>query len=521
MLTALWLTLAGMAWAADPVTAGNYKFSLVMQGQQPTLWLVKLESKDGKVTGQVVANHAKVPGAKLAEATIKDGVLRLNMDLKLDQPVRVSFEGKLPAEGKKIYGVFVQGAEMVPAQLELTTLTSLDNFEVSKDVLAQSTSGPEIFDAAMLVLSQAAAKKAKIEDVRNWANKAYKASEQYGTPWQREMALRMAKALAQSEEFAPVAVQYARQAERMLQLGDKVAIQQRTLNLLATALTKAGKADEAKEISAKLDKLSQEAVTPAKFAGRKGKSERVAVVELFTGAECPPCVAADLAFDALAKTFNAKDVVLLQYHLHIPGPDPLTNQDSVARRQYYRDDVDGTPKILFNGKLQDFEGGGFDEAQERYDEYVGALTPLLEKPAPVKLKASATQKGAKINISAEVAELAEPGDKVRLRLALVEEEVNYKGGNRLPHHHSVVRALPGGAAGLALKDKTGKQSVTVDLDDLRKKLNGYLDEAAKDMGDFPNKERPLELKKLKVVAFVQNDATKEILQAIQVPVVVE
>src|SRR5262249_34687999 len=153
------------------------------------------------------------------------------------------------------------------------------------------------------------------------------------------------------------------------------------LNLLANALTKAGKADEAKEISAKLDKLSLEAVSPVKFAGRKGKSERVAVVELFTGAECPPCVAADLAFDALGKTFNAKDVVLLQYHLHIPGPDPLTNPDSVARRGYYRDDIDGTPKILFNGKLQDFEGGGFDEAQERYDEYVGALTPLLEKAA--------------------------------------------------------------------------------------------------------------------------------------------
>src|SRR4029077_13968139 len=121
---------------------------------------------------------------------------------------------------------------------------------------------------------------------------------------------------------------------------------------------------------------------------------------------------------------------------------------------------------------------------------------------------------------AEASELAEPGDKVRLRLALVEEQVNYKGGNRLPHHHSVVRALPGGAAGLALKEKTGKQSVTVDLDDLRKKLNGYLDEAAKDL-DFPNKDRPMELKKLRLVAFVQNDSTKEILQAVQADVVPE
>src|SRR5262249_53493204 len=121
----------------------------------------------------------------------------------------------------------------------------------------------------------------------------------------------------------------------------------------------------------------------------------------------------------------------------------------------------------------------------------------------------------------EATDVAEPGEKVRLRLALIEEEVNYKGGNKLAHHHYVVRALPGGAAGLALKAKTGKQSVTVDLDDLRKKLTSYLDEAAKDLGAFPSKDRPMELKKLRVVAFIQDDANKEILQAVQADVVPE
>ena len=36
-----------------------------------------------------------------------------------------------------------------------------------------------------------------------------------------------------------------------------------------------------------------------------------------------------------------------------------------------------------------------------------------------------------------------PGEKVRLRLALVEDWVRYKGTNGLQYHHRVVRALPG------------------------------------------------------------------------------
>lgn len=122
---------------------------------------------------------------------------------------------------------------------------------------------------------------------------------------------------------------------------------------------------------------------------------------------------------------------------------------------------------------------------------------------------------------AEASELDEPSERIFLRLALVEDQVNYRGGNRLPHHHAVVRALPGGPTGLVMKEKSVKQSATVDLDDLRKKLTSYLDEAAKDLGEFPSKDRPMDLKKLRLVAFVQNDATKEILQAVQVDVVPE
>jgi hypothetical protein len=57
----------------------------------------------------------------------------------------------------------------------------------------------------------------------------------------------------------------------------------------------------------------------------------------------------------------------------------------------------------------------------------------------------------------------------------------------------------------------------VNLDDLKKKLVKYLDNFA-ETRPFPYTERPLDFKHLKVVALVQDDETKEILQVTQVDV---
>jgi hypothetical protein len=231
-------------------------------------------------------------------------------------------------------------------------------------------------------------------------------------------------------------------------------------------------------------------------------------------------VAADLAFDAVEKTYRPSEVVLLQYHLHIPGPDPLTNKDTEARQMYYDEQIEGTPTAFFNGKPAAPGGGGLEDAQGKYKEYRAVIDPLLETSAKAKVQANAVRKGNRIDISAEVTDVEQQGDKVRLRLALVEDQVRYTGGNNLRFHHRVVRAMPGGVEGLALKEKSGKQSVTVNLDELRKSLSAYLDAYA-ERKSFPNDQRPMDFKNLSVVAFVQNDETKEILQAVQVEVRVD
>lgn len=522
LLAAAVLALAGIerATAAD-APAGNWKLAFLNDGRMAPLWLVSFEKKDDKWAGSVLGTSEGVPpGATIENLAVKEDTIRFVVRF---QRRDLSFEGRVPKEaGKKLLGSISLGGQMVPAQLEPTKLATFDSFESNKEIVAKGEAIPELFNAALDLLRHAADKKATPEEVRGWANKAFTAAEVYGPRWQREIALRIASVLS-DESFGPVALEYARKARRLAEGDDDFNAQLRVLNMLAAALTKAKKDDEAKEIEAEADALYLKKMPPfkpEKFEGRKKKSDRGVLVELFTGAQCPPCVAADLAFDAVEKTYAPADVILLQYHLHIPGPDPLTNEDNVSRSRYYDDEVEGTPTVLFNGKLGAGGGGAVDDAKDKYKAYRDVIDPLLEKSPGVKLKAKAVRKGDKIDISAEASDLETPGEKVRLRLALVEEQVKYTGGNNLRFHHRVVRALPGGADGLALKDKTGKQEITVDLGHLKESLNKYLNEFGK-KASFPSTSRPLDLKNLYVVAFVQNDATKEVLQAVQVKVETE
>src|SRR4029077_11185162 len=149
------------------------------------------------------------------------------------------------------------------------------------------------------------------------------------------------------------------------------------------------------------------------FAGRKAMSDRPVVLELFTGTQCPPCVAAAVAFEALHETYKPAELVLLQYHLHIPGPDPLANPDAEARWAYYGksspDEARGVPTTLFNGKAGAVGGGVMAKAEEKYKQYRQVIAPLLKTNCAARLSASAVMQDNKINIKVEVTDLKNPG----------------------------------------------------------------------------------------------------------------
>jgi hypothetical protein len=333
--------------------------------------------------------------------------------------------------------------------------------------------------------------------------------------------------------------------------------------LVADNATAAGATEIAKaateawqKLEAKLDDEYHQNVPPFKpepFGGRKDPQDnRVVLLELFTGAQCPPCVAADVAFDALVGSYKPSELIGLQYHLHIPGPDPLTNADSEARAKYYG--ARGTPSTYFNGESLSGGGGPMANSKKKYEDYVKIIGSDLagQQPAKIDLKLSRSGDSINVNVSAQAtdenvtaaraaaAKLAAERDaadgaaggkkdeddkqepagapQLRLRLVLVQEEVHYVGGNRLRYHHHVVRGMPGGVEGKELVSGQAETSLVINLAEVREGLEKYLAEYPKANRPFPVDLPELDLSKLSVVALVQDDADKAVLGAVQVAV---
>ena len=176
----------------------------------------------------------------MEDVSVADGMLKLT--LKLDkEDLSLPFEGAIPKEGDKIRGSVSLQGKVFPAQFEKTTLTSFDPYEQQKEELAKQAGDAEGVRTALELISQAADKKAKPEEVRSWADKAVKWADAYGRRWQREITIEVAEDLAEQEGYGPVALEYARQAEQSLDaeegLGRRAAARPETL---AAALERVG-----------------------------------------------------------------------------------------------------------------------------------------------------------------------------------------------------------------------------------------------------------------------------------------
>jgi tetratricopeptide (TPR) repeat protein len=251
---------------------------------------------------------------------------------------------------------------------------------------------------------------------------------------------------------------------------------------------------------------------------------RVVLAELFTGSECGPCVAADAAFDGLAERYGHDTVAVLVYHLHIPGPDPMTNADTEARAKYY--DVRSTPTAVVDGVSPQVGGGGLTQAASVFSSVRGKVESRLEqRPLATLAGFKAKVDGQTITVSGQ-ADLAPAGaDKAAtatLHVALVQDVVHYAGSNGVRLHNLVVRKLLGSPAGTPLQTPgtktTFSESVNVTTlgDSLDAYLSNYEKTGSRSASGFTFKDRVdrLDPKQLLIVAFVQDDKTREILQAV-------
>ena len=519
---ALGLTLS----AADPAPpAGSWKLTLPIDRGEDVVFLLAFAQKDGKWAAEFVDCTAELKvRPKVTQLDVSGDHVRFT--LGIEGRDLATFDGVLSKDRQRIGGsVAVLGGPLQLTELRPSKLKKFDDaFELARETLGQVEDGLTLFELAYDVLARAGERKLPADEARQIVARVNAAATKYGPRWERKVAFKLTEILARQDGLTDLALAEARRAEKLLTDADDAGTREMVLGAVATGLTRTGKADEAKPYLARIAELeakdyAEYAKThppfkPEAFAGRKGKSDRAVLVELFTGAECPPCAAADLALDGVMRTYRPTEAIVLQYHCHIPRPDPLTSPDGEDRLSYYQDQISGAPTVFIGGKVGPPGGGKAADAQKKYDAYRPLIDAALEKPTGVKLTLSATKAEKGYTLKASVTELEKPGPKVMLRFVLAEERVRFAGGNGVRYHHMVVRAMPGGERGFPLTKAAHEQTAAVNPDEVRTELGKYLDKVAKREGEFPRPDRPLALKHLKAVALVQNDETKEVLHAV-------
>jgi len=575
---------------AEGIAEGNWRFSQNLGVAESPLALLKVEKKDDKLSLSVLESAIKT-GVNVSDLKVVGKTVTLNVEIGR---IKYAFEGAIDGkEPKVIRGSFGDGTRLFRGSLnaqegekierpappkapdelaQVQRLTAAANqarlkARQSKDandkaelldaakaaekevdekvpglyreIIAKHPESPFAVDAANNLLRRADKIKPTAQEVAGCVKIVQSDAAKYGPKIERDSSLQVAETIVGQKAIAATALPLAEAVVAGVKESDPLAVQSRALKVLVTAEKAAGKNNAATElrlakVETALDAEYVKKVPPFKpenFAGRKDKdANRVAVMELFTGATCPPCVAADAAFDALKMSYQPKDLILIQYHMHIPAPDTLTNPDTIARWNYYSDkfkaEMRGVPSALFNGKpFSEYDkdpthggGGAMSNSENKFGQYRNVIDPLLEAKSDLKISGTAKRAGDKINIGVKVDGVAEPGDHLKCRLLLVEEKVRYAGSNGIRFHHQVVRAMPaGGSAGTSLVAKTTQVGNNFDLTDLRTNLTKYLDDFAVERA-FPNPDRPMELSHLKVIALVQDDNSGEILNAAEIEV---
>ena len=251
------------------------------------------------------------------------------------------------------------------------------------------------------------------------------------------------------------------------------------------------------------------------------RTDRIVLTEIFTGSGCPPCVAADLAAELAMDRFTRDEVIVLMYHEHIPQPDPMTTPQTTARFRYYKGA--GVPTAAIDGVVSPGGGGARDATRPVYDRFIKAIEKELELPAFAQLKLEAILDGNFVRVNAAAGRISADAADPKLQLVLVERELRYSGENGVRFHPMAVRSLAGidpKSPGFNIAAKDAQAFAwDFDLNAISAEIKKGLDDFEKSRSDgytFNEKKYEINPRNLLVIAFIQDEKTKAVLQAAQV-----
>ena len=229
----------------------------------------------------------------------------------------------------------------------------------------------------------------------------------------------------------------------------------------------------------------------------QSQTGNVVLIEEFTETGCGACSQYDSAFQALTN-FNADKVTVLNYHCFYQLDTFYTYNRSCDSRYSFYQITDGYPTVMVNGKRP---GGGKSAHMARVNQQVINTTYNVPPQFKLEISSEATDKNNPHSISIKVKATSlinNPSKDLKVFVAVTENNINYferyhaKTPNGIEKFNHIIRAmLPDTGATAIGVQKIGKvNQIKV---------------------SYINDDKAIDFKEVRLVAFVQDMNTREIL----------
>ena len=301
------------------------------------------------------------------------------------------------------------------------------------------------------------------------------------------------------------------------------AVSRQSLNAFYAKAHNGSMAGLEEMLDAKYLEVNPPPFTVEPYKATEKRTKRVVLAEIFTGSGCPPCVAADLAADIAMERYNDQELAVIMYHEHIPQPDPMATTQTRARFDFYTASLPskGVPTLAIDGALT-VGGGARNATKSVFDGLSKQIEHELELSPDANLTVEAALHGTTVKAEVKVDHVTSESPDIKLHIVLAEEKLRYTGENGVRIHPMVVRSMAEtkDGAGFPVTSKDS-QAFTweFDLNAISAAIKKHLDEyeAGGHRGNaftFTEKKYEINPKDLLVIAFVQDEKTKNILQSI-------
>lgn len=225
---------------------------------------------------------------------------------------------------------------------------------------------------------------------------------------------------------------------------------------------------------------------------------REVLLEVFTSSTCGPCAYYSNLTDTIfsAAPFNGNSnglnnrLNLIKYHVEIPSPgDPSVNAESDGRRAFYG--VSSAPSPFFNGSINGGEAG------------ITSSWELIQAPAQLEMTLTSTMVASSgIEVDIDMTPIENIQGNYTLYVALTNDAYQFAGQNGQDTFKYALRKMMPDQNGTALTSLI--QGQTQNFNDIH--VPTINTSPSVGSFDFWNGA-------ITVVAFVQNDDTKEVIQS--------